>query len=235
LTVLSDEARKRLKAIEEFAEIGSGFNIAMRDLDIRGAGDILGGEQSGFINEIGFEMYHKILDEAITELKEGDFKELYHKDEPQDFVKECTIETDLEIMIPDRYIQNISERLSLYKELDNLETDEELALFCSRLVDRFGKIPESTEELINTIRLRRLAKQTGIEKIILKQNKFIVYFVANEDSAFFQSVEFNRFLQYLQMHPRKVNMKENKGRLSVIFEEVKSIKKALGILKEISN
>lgn len=235
MTVLSDEARKRLKAIEEFAEIGSGFNIAMRDLDIRGAGDILGAEQSGFISEIGFDMYHKILDEAINELKDNEFRDLYHTEEEtvQEFVKECTIETDLEIMIPDDYIRNIAERLSLYKELDSLETEEQLALFCSKLVDRFGKIPQATLELLDTIRLRTLAKKSGIEKIILKQNKFICYFIANEDSPFYQSAEFSYFLQYIQKHPAKVNMKENKGRLSVVFEDVVSIKQALGIMKEI--
>lgn len=234
LTVLTDEARKRLKAIEEFAEIGSGFNIAMRDLDIRGAGDILGGEQSGFINEIGFEMYHKILDEAITELKENNYKELYHHEENLNYVKECTIETDLEIMIPDKYVQNITERLNLYKELDSLETDIELAVFCSKLVDRFGKIPEPTEELVDTIRLRRIAKITGIEKIILKQQKFIAYFISNQDSPFYQSVEFGNFLGYLQSNPSKVKMKENKERLSVVFEGVNNVKSALSILKEIT-
>jgi transcription-repair coupling factor (superfamily II helicase) len=234
LTVLTDEARKRLKAIEEFSEIGSGFNIAMRDLDIRGAGDILGGEQSGFISEIGFDMYHKILDEAITELKENDFRELYYKeDEEIEFVKECTIETDLELMIPDEYIINITERLSLYKELDNLETDEELTAFKTRLVDRFGEIPEPTVELINTIKLRRIAKHIGFEKMILKQQKLIAYFIANQDSPYFQSTEFTKLLQYLQFNPRLVRMKENKGKLSIVFDNVGSISKALNILEPI--
>ncbi|MEI6696756.1 MAG: transcription-repair coupling factor [Bacteroidota bacterium] len=234
LTVLTDEARKRLKAIEEFSEIGSGFNIAMRDLDIRGAGDILGGEQSGFISEIGFDMYHKILDEAITELKENDFRALYHNEKDEIvFVKECTIETDLELMIPDEYIRNITERLSLYKELDSLESDEELAAFKTRLIDRFGAIPEPTEELVNTIQLRRIAKQIGFEKMILKQQKMIAYFIANQDSPYFQSDEFTKLLHYLQLNPRLVRMKENKGKLSIIFENVSTISKALHILDPI--
>ncbi|MCX6232177.1 MAG: transcription-repair coupling factor [Bacteroidetes bacterium] len=228
LTVLTDEARKRLKAIEEFSEIGSGFNIAMRDLDIRGAGDILGGEQSGFISEIGFDIYHKILDEAITELKETEFHDLYHNEDDEIvFVKDCTIETDLELMIPDEYIKNITERLSLYKELDSLETDEELAAFNIRLIDRFGAVPKPTEELINTIRLRRMAKHIGFEKLILKQQKLIAYFVSNQDSPYFQSAEFTNFLQYLQLNPRSVRMKENKGKLSIVFDNVDSISKAV--------
>ncbi|MCK4639097.1 MAG: transcription-repair coupling factor, partial [Bacteroidales bacterium] len=154
LSVLTTEARKRLKAIEEFAELGSGFNIAMRDLDIRGAGNILGGEQSGFISEIGFEMYHKILDEAIMELKENEFKDVFKDEQHDEFVKDCLIETDLEILIPDHYITNITERLSLYKELDNIQSEEVLLQFRKRLIDRFGPVPKQTVELLNAIRLR---------------------------------------------------------------------------------
>ena len=235
LSVLTDEARKRLKAIEEFSEIGSGFNIAMRDLDIRGAGDILGAEQSGFINDIGFEMYHKILDEAVNELKENEFKDLYQNVNRNHYLKECTIETDLEIMIPDNYVNNITERLSLYKELDNLSTKEELQNYRNSLIDRFGKIPKTTEELIQTITLRKLAQQSGLEKIILKQEKFIIYFLSDSESPFFQSAEFNNYLSYLQRNPRNVSMKENKGRLSITFENVKNVSRALEILKGIVN
>lgn len=234
--LLSDEARKRLKAIEEFSDIGSGFNIAMRDLDIRGAGNILGGEQSGFISEIGYDMYHKILDEAIRELKETEFRELYAEElENEEFaVKECQIETDLEILIPDYYISNIRERLSLYKELDNLETDRELEAFQSRLTDRFGAIPEQTINLVNTIRLRRCAKETGLEKIILKQEKLIGYFVPNNESPYFQSERFGKVIQYLQQNPKTCRMREQNNKLSVVFDKVKTVDEALEILRSIS-
>jgi len=161
LSVLTDEARKRLRTIEEFSDLGSGFSIAMRDLDIRGAGNILGGEQSGFISEIGFEMYQKILDEAILELKEQDFREFYSEEHPAEFIRDCQIETDFEVLIPDHYITNITERLSLYKELDSVETEENLAKFRERMIDRFGPLPDQTESLIHTIRLRWIAKKIG--------------------------------------------------------------------------
>ncbi|MEI7727059.1 MAG: transcription-repair coupling factor, partial [Bacteroidota bacterium] len=171
MSSLTDEARKRLRAIEEFADLGSGFNIAMRDLDIRGAGNILGAEQSGFISEIGYEMYQKILDEALLELKETDFKELYPTTEPKIYVRDCVIETDLEILIPDYYITNMTERLNLYKELDSIETEENLMLFMERLIDRFGPIPLQTVSLLHTIRLRWMARKIGFEKLVLRNQR----------------------------------------------------------------
>ena len=234
LSVLTEEARKRLKAIEDFADIGSGFNIAMKDLDIRGAGNILGGEQSGFISEIGFDMYHKILDEAIAELKESDFKGLYEVDTNKDYVRECQIETDLELLITNEYIQNTTERLNLYKQLDNLETEGELALFTSQLIDRFGPLPEETKELIDAITLRRLAKETGMEKIVLKQNKFIGYFINNQESPFYQSASFSKVIAYVQQHPKAGQLKENKDKLSLSFNGISKISQALEIMRGIN-
>ncbi len=231
LSVLSDEARKRLKAIEEFAEIGSGFNIAMRDLDIRGAGNILGAEQSGFITEIGFEMYQKILDEALHELKIAEYSELYKEEFDTQFVRECQIETDLEILIPDNYISNITERLSLYKELDNLETEEALLAFQEQLIDRFGPVPAETQELLNAIRLRRLAKAIGIEKLILKNQLMTGHFLSNEASPYYQSEIFTAVLKYVQSHTQSSRMKEGSGKLTITFQNVKSVSDALKVLR----
>lgn len=231
LSVLTDEARKRLKAIEEFSDIGSGFNIAMRDLDIRGAGNILGAEQSGFISEIGFEMYHKILDEAIQELKASDFSDLY-KDEPQrEFVRDCQIETDMEILLPDLYISNITERLSLYKELDNISTEEQLLKFQDRLIDRFGPVPPQTQELIHTIRLRWLSKELGIEKLVLKNRLLIGYFVHNQDSPYYQSDMFSAMLRYVQNNPKACRIKESNDKLTLTFQNVLTILDALDVLR----
>jgi transcription-repair coupling factor (superfamily II helicase) len=231
LSVLTDEARKRLKAVEEFSDLGSGFNIAMRDLDIRGAGNILGGEQSGFISEIGFEMYHKILDEAIQELKETDFKDLY-KDELKDkpVVRDCQIETDLEILIPDSYIDNINERLSLYKELDSTEDESGLVAFESRLVDRFGPLPETVSELLNAVRLRWLARRIGLEKIYLRENKFTGYFVSNSESEYYSSEVFTRVLQFVRDYPGVCRMKEMNGKLSIVLNNISGISEAIKLL-----
>ena len=230
LSVLTDEARKRLKAIEEFSEIGSGFNIAMRDLDIRGAGNILGAEQSGFISEIGFEMYHKILDEAIQELKASDFSELYRNEIQRDFVRECQIETDLEILLPDSYIGSITERLSLYKELDNIEGEENLMKFQDKLIDRFGTVPPQTQELIHTIRLRWLAKELGIEKLVLKNGMMVCYFVSNQESAYYQTDVFSAVLRFVQANPTTCRMKESNDKLTLTFQNIVSILGALDIL-----
>ncbi len=231
LSVLSDEARKRLKAIEEFAEIGSGFNIAMRDLDIRGAGNILGAEQSGFITEIGFEMYQKILDEAMHELKIAEYSELYKDETDMQFVRECQIETDLEILIPDSYISNITERLSLYKELDNLETEEALLAFQDELIDRFGPVPAETTELLNAIRLRRTAKAMGIEKLILRNQTMTGHFLSNEASPYYQSEIFTAVLKYVQTHMASCRMKEGTGKLTITFQKVNNIADALKVLR----
>ncbi|MBK7174620.1 MAG: transcription-repair coupling factor [Bacteroidales bacterium] len=233
MSVLTDEARKRLKAIEEFSEIGSGFNIAMRDLDIRGAGNILGAEQSGFITEIGFEMYQKILDEAIHELKISDFSDLYPAEQQKDFVRECQIETDLEILIPDDYIANITERLSLYKELDNTENEDALLAFQDRIIDRFGPVPAETQELFNAIRLRRLAKELGMEKLVLKNGIMTGYFVSNQESPYYQSDVFTAVLRYVQANPRDCKMKETHQKLALIFSSVLNVSSGLDRLRKI--
>jgi len=230
LSTLTDEARKRLKSIEEFSDLGSGFNIAMRDLDIRGAGNILGAEQSGFISEIGFEMYHKILNEAIMELKENEFKDVYDEDTESEFVKDCQIETDLELLIPDDYISNITERLSLYKELDSIDAEEDLISFNNNLADRFGPVPEQTLALIDTIRLRWMAKSIGFEKLFIKSGKLIAHFIQNQDSPYFQTKQFAQILKYLQHNPYKSVMKEQNNKLSLTIEDVKSMEETISVL-----
>lgn len=231
LSVLTDEARKRLKAIEEFSEIGSGFNIAMRDLDIRGAGNLLGGEQSGFISDIGFEMYHKILDEAILELKETEFKDIFHQEAPKEFVRECQIETDLEIHIPDDYISNITERLSLYKELDNIDKEEDLLSFQERLIDRFGPVPKPVLELMNTLRLRWIAKSLGFEKLVMKNSLLTAYFVSNQESPYYQSAVFGKVLQFVKQNPMGCRMKEAGNKLILTFLKVNRVRDALEVLR----
>ncbi len=235
LSTLTDEARKRLKAIEEFAELGSGFNIAMRDLDIRGAGNILGAEQSGFISEIGFEMYNQILDEALMELKETEFKDLYKDEIQTEFVKECQIETDLELLIPDNYITQIAERLSLYKELDNTKDEEQLEAFREKLIDRFGSIPKQTQELINTIRLRWIAKEIGFEKLLLKNKRMTGYFISNQESPYYQSEVFGKVLKYVQSNPSKCRMREKNQKLTLAFDNVIKINQAIDYLQPILN
>ncbi|MCK9219913.1 MAG: transcription-repair coupling factor [Bacteroidales bacterium] len=231
MSTLTDEARKRLRAIEEFADLGSGFNIAMRDLDIRGAGNILGAEQSGFISEIGFDMYQKILDEALLELKETEFKDVFPTEAQKEFVRDCVIETDLEILIPDRYVTNITERLNLYKELDSIDTEENLHHFRDRLIDRFGPIPGQTESLLQTIRLRWFARKIGFEKLVLRNNRLTAYFLSNPDSGYFQSSQFTAILEFLKTHPAFAKMKEEKDRLSLTFREVPGIQEALNKLE----
>ncbi|MFA8298730.1 MAG: transcription-repair coupling factor [Hyphomicrobiales bacterium] len=233
-STLTTDARKRMKAIEEFSDLGSGFNIAMRDLDIRGAGNILGGEQSGFISDIGFEMYHKILDEAILELKEDEFKDTFKDDkESKAFVKDCIIETDLQLMIPDEYLDNVRERLSLYKELDSIQDETTLQAFITRLEDRFGALPQPTVALIEAIRLRWVAKSLGIEKINMKFGKMICWFVANKESAFYESPVFGRVLTFVQTQIRTCKMQEKNDKLYMSFENVKNVSKALKLLEGI--
>ncbi len=234
LSVLTSEARKRLKAIEEFAELGSGFSIALRDLDIRGAGNLLGAEQSGFITEIGFEMYHKILDEALQELREAEFRELYKMEKTTEFIRECQLETDLELLIPDDYVSNISERLILYKELDNIDNEEWLMKYLERMIDRFGTIPQQVDGLINAVRLRWLAKNTGFEKIILKNGRLTGHFVSNQESDYYNSELFSRVLDYVKRNPRHCRLKESQNRLSLSIEPVNTVFEALGYLRNIS-
>lgn len=226
LITLPDDSRKRLRTLEQFSELGSGFQIAMRDLDIRGAGNLLGGEQSGFIAEIGFEMYQKILDEAIRELKNSDFKDVFAEEleRKKDFVSDCTIDTDLEILIPDSYVENIGERLSLYTQLDNIENDEELKIFEEELTDRFGAIPHQVRDLFTTLQCRRIAKELGFEKLILKNNQMRLYFVSNPDSPYFESETFNAIMQYIQTGTNKARLKQTGKNFMLIVDDVKKMK-----------
>ncbi|MEP7171366.1 MAG: TRCF domain-containing protein, partial [Bacteroidota bacterium] len=233
LTVLTPEARQRLKAIEEFSELGSGFNVAMRDLDIRGAGNLLGGEQSGFISEIGFEMYHKILDEAMQELKETDFKGLFPTDENNKFVSDCQVDTDMEILIPTDYVENTTERLSLYKDLDDIEEEEKLIAYEKNLRDRFGPVPKEVIELMNTLRLRWKAKKLGFEKIILKNNSMKGYFVSNPNSEFFNSGIFSNIIHHVKSSQNRYSLRETNGKLMLTFSKVKSVNEANNFLNEL--
>lgn len=248
--LLSSEAKRRLMAIEEFSDIGSGFQLAMRDLDIRGAGNILGGEQSGFIAEMGFEMYQKILDEAIEELKE---EKIYGassaENESEDldsasvgssnagsnsFISsDCQVETDMEILIPDAYVRSITERLSLYKELDSLEKEDDLNAYRDRLQDRFGSVPIPTIELIKTVALRREAKLLGWNKIILKNNKLTAVFAAQDESAYYQSSLFTTILSYIQDNPQIGKLKEHQNKLSMVIEAVSNVDEALKLCKQL--
>ncbi len=245
LSVVTPEARRRLRSIEEFSELGSGFNIAMQDLDIRGAGNLLGAEQSGFIADIGFETYHRILDEAINELKETEFKNLFDEEKRQEsgkisetkkkkFVKDCHIDTDLEIMYPDDYIQNIAERIWLYRELNNIDCEQDLEQFESRLKDRFGPLPEPASELLNIVRLRWLAEELGFEKIFLQNKKMVIHFISDQESPYFQSPTFTYILQFVQNDPRQFRMKEKTDKLTLTVPQVINIRQAIGLLEQIS-
>ncbi len=210
MSTLPVDSRKRLTTLEQYSDLGSGFQIAMRDLDIRGAGNLLGGEQSGFIAEIGFEMYHKILDEAVRELKRKEFKDLFKEEIQQqdDFVSDCSIDTDLEILIPDDYVESITERLTLYTRLDNCESEEDLAEFHAEMHDRFGPVPPQVEDLFTTVRCRKLAVELGFEKLVLRHETLRGYFVSNPDSPYFQSAMFNGILQFLQTGTNKAKLKQ---------------------------
>ena len=241
LELVNADARRRLKAIEDFSGLGSGFNIAMQDLDIRGAGNMLGAEQSGFIADLGYETYQKILSEAVTELKNDEFAELYadeikageEKISGEDFVDECTVESDLELLFPNEYIPSSSERMLLYRELDKLELDRDVEAFKERLIDRFGKIPPEGEELIRIVPLRRLAKRLGVEKAVLKGGKMILYFVSNPDSPYYQSAAFGKIIDYMAKYPRVCNLREQNGRRSMIVKDITDVDSAVRILQEI--
>ncbi|WP_066756993.1 transcription-repair coupling factor [Crocinitomix algicola] len=233
---LPSDSRKRLEAVAHFSDLGSGFNIAMRDLDIRGAGNLLGGEQSGFIADIGFEMYQKILNEAVQELRQNEFKELFQEDQAVDdmeFVTDCILETDLELLIPDTYINHVAERLMIYQNLDNSNNKKDLEQFKTDLADRFGPIPDVVHELIKSIELRWMAKQIGFEKLVIKSSKMIGYFVANQDSPYYQSSHFTKVLKFVQTNPQDVKMNERNGKLRLIFNGVKSVSKAIENLERI--
>ncbi len=231
---LTDEARKRLKAIEEFSNLGSGFNIAMRDLDIRGAGNILGAEQSGFISEIGFEMYQKILDEALQELKDAEYSDTGHVQKPSDFVNDCQLDTDLNALIPDDYVENTAERLSLYKELSQIDTGQKLLLFQSSLIDRFGELPKAVENLIQSMRIKWIGKELGFELIRLKSDFMYAYFISNQESKFFSSDYFGRMLSIIQSNSN-CKMREKNDKLSIIFSHVRTIEQALLILEDLKS
>lgn len=233
---LSSDSRKRLSALEEFSDLGDGFKVAMRDLDIRGAGNLLGGEQSGFISDIGFDMYHKILDEAVQDLKETEFKELFESDEKdllKALVQDCVIETDLEVLIPETYVKNITERLGLYTELDNIKSEDELAAFQTGVRDRFGKLPIEVVDLFKTVRLRWTAIGLGFEKIMLKNQRMRCYFPAQENEAYFKSDVFGEIMRHVQSHPKAYQLKELKGKLMLIVTHVDGIDFAISQLEDI--
>lgn len=240
LANLTADARRRLEALETFSELGSGFSIAMQDLDIRGAGNLLGAEQSGFMEDLGYETYQKILTQAVTELKNDEFQDLYAEQIAQgeaisgdDFVDDCAVESDLEMYFPDNYVPGSSERMLLYRELDNIERDEELEAYRQRLIDRFGPVPRQGEELMLVVPLRRVGRRLGCEKIILRQGRMQMQFVSNTQSAFYQSAAFGRVINYIGYHPRRCNLKEKNGKRSMVVSQVASVKKAVEILKDI--
>ncbi len=237
-SALTSDARKRLLTLEEFSELGDGFKVAMRDLDIRGAGNLLGAEQSGFINDIGFDMYHKILDEAIQELKESDYKELFetdllkNKEALEKMVEDCTIETDFEALIPENFVSNISERLSLYTKLDNLKNNSELEEFIQMLEDRFGAIPESVKNLTETVKMRWKAIELGFERVSIKNGKMRCYISDQKPDAYFQSEKFGNILSYVKGHPKQSQMKEVKSKLLISVSEINSINEATETIDE---
>lgn len=240
LANLTADARRRLEALETFSELGSGFSIAMQDLDIRGAGNLLGAEQSGFMEDLGYETYQKILTQAVTELKNDEFQDLYAEQIAQgeaisgdDFVDDCAVESDLEMYFPDNYVPGSSERMLLYRELDNIERDEELEAYRQRLIDRFGPVPRQGEELMLVVPLRRVGRRLGCEKIILRQGRMQMQFVSNTQSAFYQSAAFGRVINYIGYHPRRCNLKEKNGKRSMVVSQVASVKEAVEILNDI--
>lgn len=237
MSTLPQDSRKRLTTLEQYSELGSGFQIAMRDLDIRGAGNLLGGEQSGFITEIGFEMYHKILDEAIKELKRKEFRELFKEEIQQqdNFVSDCSIDTDLEILIPDHYVESITERLSLYSRLDNCDTEEDLNAFHGELTDRFGPVPPQTEDLFTTVRSRKLAVDLGFEKLLLRNNILKGFFVGNPESPYFQSETFNGILHFLQTGTNKAQLKQVGKNGILIVNDISTMQELHHFLQKMSH
>jgi len=238
LSLLTPDARRRLSAIETFSELGSGFNIAMQDLDIRGAGNMLGAEQSGFIADLGYETYQRILNEAVHELKDEEFSELYVEEIEQEnssinYVTDCHIDTDLELMFPSDYIENVSERVALYRELDNIDNENDLNDFRQRLEDRFGKLPETVNDLLLVVKLRRLAIKYGVDKLVIKNEKLIAYLVSNPNSSYYQSEKFGKILQFIALHPRQCQLRDQQNRRSFVVSMVKSINQAYNVFAEI--
>ena len=242
LTSLTPEAKRRLQAIENFSDLGSGIHIAMQDLDIRGAGNMLGAEQSGFIADLGYETYQKILAEAVKELKEDEFADLYaeelqaageEKISGENFVDECLVESDLELLFPNEYIPSSSERMLLYRELDGLELDKDVLAFKSRLEDRFGKVPREGQELLRIVPLRRMAKRLGAEKVFLKAGRMTLFFVSNPDSPYYQSAAFGKVIDYMGKNPHYCNLREQNGKRSMVIKNVETVETAVSILQEI--
>lgn len=235
---MTNDARKRISALEQYTALGSGFNIAMKDLEIRGAGDLLGGEQSGFINDIGFETYQKILNEAIDELKENEFEHLFNTENtPKNYVKEITIDTDFSLLFPDDYVNNISERLRLYTALNTLKTDHELTTFQTEVIDRFGPLPTEVVDLLDSVKMKWIGMQLGLEKIMMKQQKMIGYFIPDQNSQFFDSPYFSKILRFVQKHPEHCTLKEKQTRgglrLLLTFNRVNTVQEGLQFFQQI--
>lgn len=240
LAALNPDARRRLEALETFSDLGSGFSLAMQDLDIRGAGNLLGAEQSGFMEDLGYETYQKILNQAVTELKNDEFQDLYTEEMAEgkqlsgdDFVDDCAVESDLEMYFPDTYVPGSSERMLLYRELDNIENDVQLDAYRKRLEDRFGPIPRQGIELMQVVSLRRLGKHLGCEKLILKQSTLQMQFVSNLNSAYYKSNAFGKCIDYIAANPRRCNIKEKNGKRSMVVTNVKTVGDAVFVLREI--
>ena len=238
LAALPAESRRRLEALEQFSDLGSGIHIAMQDLDIRGAGNLLGAEQSGFIADLGYETYVKILNQAVVELRNEE-RETHPQSLPTreglegPFVSDCSLDSDMELFFPDSYVPSDSERMLLYRELDGLQTDEQLAAYRSRLVDRFGPVPHCGEELMRVVPLRRLGKHFGCEKIILKQQRMSLYFVSQNDSPFYDSEAFDHILSYVARHPRRCQFREQGGKRSMVIADVPTIEEAVKLMSDI--
>jgi transcription-repair coupling factor (superfamily II helicase) len=239
ISVLTEEAKQRLKTLEEFSDLGSGFHIAMKDMDIRGAGNLLGGEQSGFIADIGYETYQKILEEAVNELKETEFKELFveEMEKRKEYVKEVELDTDIEMLIPDNYVTNIQERLALYTSLDEIENEEGILKFRSELKDRFGKIPKEVDELFNGLRIRWVCRKLGFERVILKNKKLRLYFLGNPQSSYFETPTFQGLLKYFSNEGPRMGyvMKQTPASLLIAKDGVKNLKETLILLERMED
>lgn len=234
-SAMTDDARKRIQALEQFSDLGSGFNIAMKDLEIRGAGDLLGGEQSGFINEIGFDTYQKILQEAIEELKENEFADLYPTSETDKvYLKDTQLDSDFQLLFPDNYVNSVTERLNLYNELSTLTNEDELQAYEARLIDRFGALPDEASDLLNSVRIKWIATKMGLERIVLKQGKMIGYFIADQQSNFYQSSSFRNVLSWVQQNHSIAKIKEKQTRsglrLLLTFDNITSVSKGLTLI-----
>lgn len=239
---LTQEARRRLEALETFSELGCGFNLSMQDLDIRGAGNLLGAEQSGFMEDLGYETYQKILNQAVTELRNDEFGDMYGEEieggrqlSGNDFVEDCAIESDLEMYFPDNYVPGSSERMMLYRELENISNDEELEKFKQDMNDRFGEMPHEGLELLNIVPLRRLGRHLGCEKIILKQGRMQMQFVSNAMSPYYKSRVFGDVINYVAANTRRCSLKEIKGKRSMVVSNVETVGQAVEVLRNISN